>query len=82
MPWVLTDILSKTNLFLLGIYLKTHGKVRFLELELNIGRAKGPIYYIDATMYIQQQQHKSTKENFRARKWAERIISNTQLLFG
>ena len=33
--WVLRHIPSKTNLFLLRICLKTHGKVRFLELELN-----------------------------------------------
>ena len=35
LPWVLRHIPSKTNLFLLRICLKTHGKVRFLELELN-----------------------------------------------
>ena len=32
-------ILSKNKLVLLGICLKTHGKVRFLRLELDIGRA-------------------------------------------
>ena len=35
LPWVLRHIASKTNLFLLRICLKTQGKVRFLELELN-----------------------------------------------
>ena len=41
-----TYLKSKNKLVLLGICLKTHGKVRFLRLELNIGRAKGYIYVI------------------------------------
>ena len=36
LPWVLTDIPSKTNLFLLRISVKTHGKVRFFGIRVKL----------------------------------------------
>jgi hypothetical protein len=40
---------------------KTHGKARFLGLELDIGSLKGSMYVLHRRYYIQQQQHKLTK---------------------